>query len=264
MLVGELINASRSSIARAIEAGDREAILAAAQSQADAGVDFIDVNAGVFVGREAEYLRWLVEAVQSEAPLACCLDSPDPDALAAALGVHRGTPMINSISMESERLNGLLPLIAGTDFKVIALCMSDAGMPVSADDRLTVADDLINTLVRNGVALENIYVDPLVQPVSLDGNFGAAFLDAVREIMIRFEGVHTICGLSNISYGLPGRRLLNRLFAVMAVANGLDGLILDPLDPRMMAFVTAAATLAGRDEFCENYLNAFRGGKLDV
>ena len=264
MLIGELINASRKTIAEAIEAKDGPAILKTAADQADAGVDFIDVNAGVFVGREAEYLKWLVEVVQSQAPLACSLDSPDPRALEAALAVHRGTPMINSISLESERLEALLPLVAGTDFKVIALCMSDTGMPVTTGDRLAVADELINKLVQKGVALDNIYVDPLVQPVSVDGTFGVAFLDAVGGIMTRFEGVHTICGLSNISYGLPGRKLLNQLFAAMAIARGLDGLILNPLDARMMAFIAAAAALVGRDEFCEQYLAAFRDGKLDV
>jgi len=170
--------------------------------------------------------------------------------------------MINSISLEKERYEGILPLIAGTEHKIVALCMSDAGMPESSADRLAVADKLINGLVQNNIALDNIYVDPLVQPVSTKDTFGIEFLEAVEKIMQTCQGVHTMCGLSNISYGLPARKLLNQSFAVMAIDRGLDGLIINPLDQQMMANIIAAETIAGRDFYCADYLNAYRGGKL--
>ena len=112
--------------------------------------------------------------------------------------------------------------------------------------------------------LENIYVDPLVQPISTKDDFGVEFLDAVDDIMTRFQGVHTICGLSNISYGLPMRKLMNRTFAVMAIARGLDSLIVNPLDRQMMANLISAETLAGRDEFCTNFLQAYREKKFEL
>ncbi len=101
-----------------------------------------------------------------------------------------------------------------------------------------------------------------MQPVSTDGRFGAEFLDAIQLIMTRFKGVHTMCGLSNISFGLPGRKYLNTVFATMAISRGLDGLIIDPLDKNMMAGLIAAETLAGRDNYCMNYRKAYRANKF--
>lgn len=170
--------------------------------------------------------------------------------------------MINSISLEKERYDSLMPLIAGTDFKVIALCMSDDGMPETVDDRLKIADKLVNGLVRNNVKIENIFVDPLVQPMSVNNTFGMEFIDAVEQIVKRWEGIHTACGLSNISFGLPVRKFMNQTFMVMAIAKGLDGAIVNPLDKKMMANIIAAEALAGKDNFCMNYLSAFRAGKL--
>ncbi len=262
IIVGELINASRKAIADAIEARDKEKIKEIARRQAENGADYIDVNAGVFVGRETEYLEWLVTTVQDAVETPCCIDSPDPAAIQAALELHRGTAMLNSISLEKERHDALMPIVAGTDLKVIALCMSDEGMPETTDARLEIADRLINGLVRNNVPLENIYVDPLVQPIATDQKFGVAFLEAIGEILSRFAGVHTICGLSNISYGLPERALLNQTFMAMAIGRGLDGAIVDPLNRRMMATIYAAEALAGRDDYCGQYLTAYREEKL--
>ncbi len=263
IIVGELINASRKAIGAAIESRDASAIQRTASDQFENGADYIDVNAGIFAGREPEYLKWLVETVQETTDAPCSIDSPDPKAIEAALSVHKGTAMINSISLEKERCEALLPIVAGTGLKVIALCMSDAGMPKTIDDRMAIADKLIDLLLKNNVRLENIFVDPLVQPVSTDGEFGRAFLDSVEKIMFQFKGIHTICGLSNISYGLPERKLLNRTFAGMAIAKGLDAAIANPMDKAMMANIAAAETLAGRDEFCMNFLKAYRAKRFE-
>lgn len=263
VIVGELINASRKEIATIIEAQDAEAVKKVAKDQYEAGANYIDVNAGIFVGKEGDYLQWLVKNVQEVVDWPCCIDSPDPKAIEKALSVHKGVAMINSISLEKERYDKLLPLVAGTDLKVVALCMSDEGMPQTAEERVKIAEKLINGLVKNNVPLDNIYVDPLVQPVSTDSKFGAEFLGAIQMIMTRFQGVHTICGLSNISYGLPGRKYLNQIFALLAISRGIDALILDPLDKKMMAALIAAETLIGRDDYCMNYLKAYRDKKFE-
>jgi 5-methyltetrahydrofolate--homocysteine methyltransferase len=263
LVVGELINASRKAMGPAIEAKKADVIEKTALDQLNAGADFIDVNAGIFVGKEADYLRWLITTIQDAHPdTCCCIDSPDPGAIEAGLAVHRGNAMINSISLEKARHDSVMDLVSGTDLKVVALCMSDEGMPETASERLAIAEKLINGLVKRHVPIGHIYVDPLVQPIATNNKFGAAFLDAVEAIMTTFPGVHTICGLSNISYGLPGRQLMNQTFAIMAIARGLDGIIVNPLDRRMMANLIAADTLAGRDEFCAQFLQAYRGGKL--
>lgn len=265
IVVGELINASRKAMGPAIEKKDAAEIQRVAKEQREAGADYIDVNAGIFVGQEAQYLTWLVQTVQAAVEAPCCIDSPDPKAIEAALKVHKGpaAPMINSISLEKDRYEALLPLVAGTDLKVVALCMSDEGMPETAEQRLKIAGRLIEGLTQKGVAIGHIFVDPLVQPLSTRSDFGVEFLKSVEGIMTRFPGVHTMCGLSNISYGLPERKLLNQAFAVMAVAKGLDGLIINPLDRRMMANLVAAEALAGRDKSCMKYLKAYRAKRFE-
>lgn len=264
IIIGELINASRKAIGAAIEAGDAAAIQAVARDQFEAGAHYIDVNAGIFVDKEPEYLKWLVSTVQEVVDAPCAIDSPNPAAIEAALTAHRGVPMINSISLEKERYEALLPIVAGTDQKVIALCMSDEGMPETVEDRMKIADRLINGLVQHNVKIENIFVDPLVQPMSVNNTFGVEFVNTVERIIATYPGIHTACGLSNISYGLPARKFLNQTFMVMAIAKGLDGAIVNPLDKKMMANITAAEALAGKDNFCMNYLKAYRAGKFNV
>jgi 5-methyltetrahydrofolate corrinoid/iron sulfur protein methyltransferase len=263
-VVGELINASRKEVASYIRSRNSYAIQKIAVDQVRGGADYIDVNAGIFSGREPECLKWLVETVQAAVDVPCSIDSPDPAAITAALSVHKGSPaMINSISLEENRFQPLLSVVAGTDLNVIALCMSDDGMPETVDERLSRADKLINGLLRNNVALDHIYVDCLLKPVSTDSQSGVAFLSAIRRLTKTVPGVHTICGVSNISFGLPFRRLLNRTFIPMAIAHGLDTAIIDPLDAGVMNAVFAARALAGHDEFCMAYLTAFREGKLE-
>ena len=263
IIVGELINASRKAIGAAIEAQDTEAIQKIAADEHAAGANYIDVNAGIFVGKEAEYLTWLTACVQTVVDSPCALDSPDPAALESALTVHKGTAMINSISLEKERFDALLPVVAGTDLKVVALCMSDEGMPETTEDRLKIADKLVNALLQKNVDIDNIYVDPLVQPVSVNNKFGVEFLNTIERVRETFTGIHTMCGLSNISYGLPSRKVLNQTFMSMAIAKGLDGAIVNPLDRGMMASIVSAEALSGNDSYCMNYLKAHRSGLFD-
>jgi len=270
LIIGELINSSRKAVAMAIENKDAEFIKKLAKDQDKAGADYIDINAGTFVGKEAQYMKWLLQNVREVTDKPCTIDSPDPDVIEAALEIHKNTaqsipkniPMINSISLEKARYDKLLPLIAGTDMKVVALCMSDDGMPQTMEERLKIADKLINGLIKSNVKIENIFVDPLVQPVSVNKEFGMEFLYSIEAIMKNFKGIHTVCGLSNISYGLPGRKFLNRTFMTMAVSRGLDAAIINPLDQKMMMTISGAETLSGKDNFCMNYLKAYRSGML--
>jgi cobalamin-dependent methionine synthase I len=262
-IVGERINASRKMIKPAIENQDAGFIVKEASDQASAGADMVDVNAGVFVNKEVEYLPWLVETIQAKVDVRLCLDSPDPKAIEAALAVHKGQAMINSISLEKERFETLLPLIGKYKAKVVALCMTDTGMPKTAEERFDIASELIEKLTKAGVPLDDIYVDPLVMAVSTDSSFGIEFLQAVKLIMTGHPGVHTICGLSNISFGLPLRSHINQTFAIMGMTMGLDGLIIDPLDKRMMAGIMMAETLLGHDQYCAGYLKAYRDGRFE-
>jgi cobalamin-dependent methionine synthase I len=233
IIVGELINASRKAVGEAISAQDAEAIKKLAVDQHEAGANYIDVNAGIFVGQEAGYLQWLVKTVQGAVDAPCCIDSPDPKAIENALSVHKGTAMINSISLEKDRYNALLPVVAGTDLKVVALCMSDEGMPETTEDRVKIADQLINDLVKNNIPLDNIYVDPLVQPVSTKSTFGDEFLNAVDEIThnccgadIKGHPQHPSCGIPCLHscYLIPGdNRCTGKLLFPQHTRQSLEG-----------------------------------------
>jgi cobalamin-dependent methionine synthase I len=264
LIVGEKINTSRRRIAEAVENKDAVFIGQIAKSQADAGAHFIDVNAGTFVDQEAEYLCWLVETVQGAVDLPLCLDSPNPKALTEAINHHRGVPMINSISLEKDRIDALLPVVTSQHCLIVALCMAQTAMPVTVEDRVKAGAELIEKLTSEGVALENIFVDPLVQPVSVDTHAGHVVLDVIRRFMTDFPGINTICGLSNVSFGLPARRLINSSFLSLCMLQGLSAAILDPTEPMLMATLLSTEMLLGRDEYCENYIDAFQRGYLDL
>jgi len=262
IIVGEKINTSRKSIEEAVEKRDAAFITKVAREQAEAGAHYIDVNAGTFLDKEVDYLCWLVETVQNEVALPLCLDSPNPKALSEAIKRHKGEPMLNSISLEEERFKFLLPVITSQPCHVVALCMAQASMPTTVEERVQVGSELIKRLTGEGIPLEKIYVDPLVQPVSVGTHMGIATLGAINKIMNDFPGVNTICGLSNISFGLPERRLINRNFLALCISYGLSAAILDPTDKQLMATLLSVEMLLGRDEYCENFIDAYRNGRI--
>lgn len=263
LIVGELINSSRKKVADAIARRDAGYIKALATRQAEAGAHLIDVNCGTFLEGEPEVMGWLVDLVQEAVDLPLCIDTPNPEAMRAGLERHRnGRPMVNSVTDEPGRAEAMLPLVLEHKARVVALCMSGSGVPSSADERVEVARRLVGRLVDAGVPQEDIFVDPVVAPICTDPKAGEEFLEAVRRIRSDLPDVHIICGLSNISFGLPKRKLLNRNFLIMAMAAGLDSAILDPTDVDTMADIVASEALLGRDAFCMSYIEAYRSGKL--
>jgi len=262
IIVGEKINTSRKSIENAVGKRDATFIAKVAREQAEAGANYIDINAGTFLDQEVDCLCWLVETVQKEVALPLSLDSPNPIALSQAMKLHQGEPMVNSISLEEERLHSLLPVITSQPCSVVALCMARTTMPITVEERVQVGSELVNKLTGEGFPLEKIYVDPLIQPISVDTNMGIAALGAIKRIMDDFPGVNTICGLSNISFGLPERRLINRNFLALCIAYGLSSVILDPTDQQLMATLLTAEMLLGRDEYCGNFIDAYQTGRI--
>lgn len=260
MIIGELINTSRKAIKPIVAEFDAEAVRAVARAEADAGADCLDLNCGTFLDEEPQRLRWLVETVQEAVSLPLSLDSPNPEALAAALPYAKGRALINSISAEQARFRALLPLILEYRTKVVALCMADGEIAQTAADRVAIGGKLIEDLTAAGVAPDDIYLDPLVQPLSVSDAGAQVIMETVRQIKRRYPGVHTVCGLSNISFGLPNRKLINRYFLAQAVSAGMDSFILDPTDQKLMGAYYASRALAGEDRFCSRYLKAHRRG----
>jgi len=263
-IVGERINTSRKKIQEAVAARDAQYIQEEARKQQEAGASFIDVNAGTFVGEEREHLEWLVRVVQEVVTVPLCLDSPDPRVLEAAYGLLKEPPMVNSISLEQERFETMIPFLRGRECCIVALCMDDSGMPKSALDIIERAEKLVAALEGIGMTRNRIYVDFLVQPISTDTSNGLMAMAAVGGINQAVPGVHTICGLSNISFGLPQRRIINRTFLALIRAAGLDTAILDPLDRELMSVVKTAEMLLGHDEYCTSYLKGVRAGIIQA
>jgi 5-methyltetrahydrofolate--homocysteine methyltransferase len=262
IVIGERINSTREEIARAIEARDAAFIKEAARVQVEAGAHFLDVNAGVFLAAEPEHLTWLVQTVQEAVDVPLSIDSARAEALAPALEAHRGRAMLNSISGERERLEKILPLVEKFRPTVIALCMDERGLPDSPQRTLEVAEKLVDALSSRGVEKAGIYLDPLVRPVGTDPEVGMLAFRSAMKIKEGLPGSKIICGLSNVSFGLPLRGLLNRNYLSMMVAAGIDAVIADPLDAGLMANLRASLALAGRDAHLRDYLKAFREGKL--
>ncbi|WP_258358565.1 methyltetrahydrofolate cobalamin methyltransferase [Moorella sulfitireducens (nom. illeg.)] len=262
LVVGELINSSRKAVAQAIAGRNKEYIQELARKQVEAGAHIIDVNCGTSIGEEDKVMTWLVTSVQEVVDVPLCIDSPSAEALAAGLAVHKGQAMINSITAEKERWQEVLPLVQKYKAKVIALCMDDGGMPESVEDRLRVAGKLVPGLLEAGIPEDDIYLDPLIKPLGVNSRYGVEALEAVAALKEKYPKVHTICGLSNVSFGLPERRLLNRAFMVMCLTRGMDAFILDPLDTLLIGLLKAATALAGQDEYCLEYIAAARAGKI--
>jgi len=263
LIIAERINASRKSISQAISDGDREFIQNEAKKQDQAGGDFIDVNAGTFVGEEAEKLKWIIGAVQEVTEKPLCIDSPDPEVIKAMVPLVKKTPMINSITLEPERLEGILPIVMENKAKVIALCQSEDAMADTADDKVKMAEQLVEKVTAAGIPLDDLYIDPLVYPLSTNTQSAVATLEAIERIMKGFPGVHTTCGLTNVSYGLPARKLVNRTFLVSAIGRGLDSAILDPTDNSLYGALKAALSVNGRDDYCMEYITAYREKRLE-
>jgi len=261
-VIGERINTSRKKVQAAVVQKDVAYIQQDVIQQQTAGADFIDVNGGARIGHEQADMEWLLSTIGPIATVPLCLDSPDPAILEMAYGMVEQTPMINSISLEKERFDTLMPFLKEKSCKIVALCMDDTGMPTSSDDIIARADELVAQLEAIGLKQDDIYIDPLVQPISTDSTKGNMVLDAVRKIKQNHPQVHITGGLSNISYGLPERKIVNRTFLTLMMAAGMDSAIIDPLDAKIMAAIRTADMLLGKDNFCMAYLKGVRSGMI--
>ncbi|UCF10891.1 MAG: dihydropteroate synthase [Candidatus Bipolaricaulota bacterium] len=260
-IVGELINSTRSRVGSALAARDETFIRRLARDQHEAGADVIDLNAGGSTDRELEGLLWLIEIVEDELGTDACLgiDTSDPDVMEKAIAACSAAPMMNSISNEPSKLP-LIEIAADRGCDVIGLAMGEKGMPKTADDRVAETAALLEKCTARGVDPERLYVDQICMSVASDTTQGRAALDAVRRVRDELA-VKTLVAVSNVSFGLPGRRLLNRTYLALLVAAGLDGAILDPTDRELMATLCAARALVGVDEYCMGYIGHHRASQ---
>ncbi len=271
LIVAERINTSRkvkgeAVIEAAVVNRDAGFIKDMAVKQFEAGATYIDINCGTLTSGEAEALEWLTKVVMEAVDAPISFDTPNPVALDRALKAYdkvKGQPMINSITAESERYANVLPLVLEYKAKVIALAMDDTGIQQDPSKRHEVARTLVNNLTSAGVPLQDIYVDPLTFPIGTGSDVALAMLDIIEKVKAEFPGVNIIAGLSNISHGMPARKILNQAMTILAMGRGLDAGIIDPNDRYLMALIYATEALLGKDEFSMNYITKSREGVFE-
>jgi len=265
LVIGERINASNRSVGEAIARRDSEFVANLARAQAVAGANFIDVNAGAGKGsgyNETAAIEWLVEVVQTATDKPLVIDSESPDVIEAGIRKYRGEKlMINSVTAEKSKLEAIGSLAARHQAWLVALAMGEEGIPDTAEKRLAACEMIMAHLTQLGMSAEQVFFDPLVLPVSVDSSQGLVTLKTIEQIKSRYPAARTVMGLSNISYGLPERKLINRSFLLMAAYAGLDAAILDPLDARMMSVIKVADMLTAKDT-SRGYLRAHRKGAI--
>ncbi len=264
LIIGEKINGTLKKAAAAVADRDAAYIQNLAQRQAEAGANYLDLNAGTASSREPEDLIWLIDTVQSVVDLPLCLDSANPSALRAGLQRVNQTPFINSISAEASRLDSILPLVAERSCPVIALLLSESGIPANAAGRVSNGHRIMDRTRQVGVRDQDVYIDPLVMALSTKTDGCLIALETMRALRQEYPDVRFSVGLSNVSFGLPLRSLINQAFLAQALAAGLDAAIIDPLDQGLSNMLLATELVLGRDRFCRNYTRAFRAGKIKV
>jgi 5-methyltetrahydrofolate--homocysteine methyltransferase len=264
IIIGEKINTARAGVLRAYREKDAAHIRNEAIRQAEAGADVIDVNAGMGTDVDPDNMAWAVRIVQDAVDIPLCIDSPDPSTIRAGFKACRekSKAWANSITLQRTRIEGILPLVKEFGCPVIALCLDDAGIPKTAEGRIENAKRLVEMVDSYGISLEKLYLDPLIEPISVRSDGGLVCLDTVRGIKSSIPGIKTVICLSAISFGLPRRKVMNRVYLPLLMYAGIDAVILDPLDSELMRVLKVADTLLGLDKGCVHYLRMYREGGL--
>lgn len=257
-IIGERINPTgRKALAAEMAEGNLDRVGADALAQVESGAAILDVNAGIPMVDEPALLAQIVELVQSLTDVPLCIDSSVVDALARGLEAYEGKALVNSVNGEEDRLEAVLPLVKKHGAAVIGLAMDDSGIPETPELRLEVARKIVDRARDHGIDPSDVVIDPLVLPVGASSNAGRNVLETLR-LVNQELGVNTVCGASNVSFGLPDRPGLNSAFLAMTVASGITSVIANPLEEISRMGILAADLLVGNDEHCMNWITAHR------
>jgi len=261
IVVGELINSTRKSVKAALEAKDEAAIRRLAREQVEAGADIIDVNTATSMENEIEDMKWVIGLIHDEVgKVRLAIDSPNPKAMEAGLALCQERPLINSINNDS-RERAFIEIAKKVEGDIVGLPMGGkTGMPKTLEERLEEVDIMICNLDDAGIDVSRLYIDSIVMTIGSNQEQGRAVIESTREIKKRYggRGVKTSVGLSNISFGLPHRTLINQAFLAMLIEAGLDMAFIDPKDMGMMNMMRASEAIVGTDVGCLKYIKHVR------
>lgn len=260
-IIGERINPTgHKKLAAALTERDFDYIRQLAATQIANGADILDVNVGVAGLDDVSLLPEVIQIVTDEVDIPICIDTPNPEALAAALSVTPGKPLINSVNGEESSLNTVLPLVKEYNAAVIALTMDDDGIPSDPEKRLAVAAKIIERASKAGIPIEDIVVDPLVMTVGADSQAAVVTIKTIKLVKENF-GVNINLGASNVSFGLPDRHTVNQSFLALAMGAGATCAITHPR--KLGLTIRAIDLLLGRDDFGMRYITYWRGQQPD-
>jgi len=264
ILIAEKLNGSIPSCAAAIAAKDESYIKDLAKRQADSGVDFIDCCASV-KENELETLGWMIDAIQSVTDCPISIDSPDVSVLIDAMPLCKKPGLFNSVSGEGDKIDLAFPVLSkpeNSKWHIMALLCDDTGIPKTAEKRIEVFTTIMAKAAQCGIDESRIHVDPAVEMLCTTDDGEGAFMifDVMKHIKETHPKVHISGAISNISYNLPVRRLVNQAFAVLAINAGMDSAVLDPLNKDLRGIILAAEAMLGLDDYCAEYVSAYREG----
>jgi len=264
ILIAEKLNGSIPSCAEAIKLKDESYIKDLAKRQADSGVDYIDCCASV-IENELETMTWMINLIQSVTDCPISIDSPDVSVIIDLMPLCKKPGMFNSVSGEGNKIDLAFPVLAkpeNINWHIMALLCDDTGIPKSAEKRIEVFETIMSKAAQYGIDESRIHVDPAVEMLCTtdDGEGAFMILDVMKHIKKTRPGVHISGAISNISYNLPVRRLVNQAFAVLAIKAGMDSAVLDPLNKDLRGVILAAEAMLGMDDFCAEYVSAYRDG----
>jgi 5-methyltetrahydrofolate--homocysteine methyltransferase len=268
VIIGERINPTgRKKLAAEMAAWDFERVRTDAIAQVEAGAQMLDVNAGIPLADEPAILAEAIRIVQGLVDVPLSIDSSVMAALEAGLKAYKGKALVNSVTGEEERLEMVLPLVKEYGAAVIGISNDETGISEDPDERFRIAKKIIERAEAYGIPRQDVLIDPLAMPVGAMPLAGRTLFKIVRRVHEEL-GVNTVCGASNISFGLPDRPTLNSTFLAMAIASGMNCAITNPLEADIRKTVLAANVLMGVDENCQAWLSAQRqegsgGGQAD-
>lgn len=257
IIIGEKLNGSIPSVAKAIAEKDADLIRERARMQAEAGATFLDVCASVEEDVEVETLKWMIDLVQEVTDTPICVDSPSAKSCVAAIPFCKRPGLINSVSLEGDKIDTIFPVIADTDWECVALLCDNDGIPDSVERRMKVFHGIMEKAKEYKIAPSRLHIDPLVVTLSTDQTALTVFADCCRQIKAEYPDIHITSGLSNISFGLPARKNINQAFMVLAMNAGMDSAIVDPTNKNMIGMIYATNALLEQDEYCLNYIDKF-------
>lgn len=257
IIIGEKLNGSIPSIAKAIAEKDADLIRERARMQAEAGATFLDVCASVEEDVEVETLKWMIDLVQEVTDTPICVDSPSARSCVAAIPFCKRPGLINSVSLEGDKIDTIFPVIADTDWECVALLCDNDGIPDSVERRMKIFFGIMEKAKQYGIAPSRLHIDPLVVTLGTDQTALTVFADCCRRIKYEYPEIHITSGLSNISFGLPVRKNINQAFMVLAMNAGMDSAIVDPTNKNMIGMIYATNALLERDEYCLQYIDKF-------